>query len=281
MGHALRLLMTRGHQLGGTVEMGELYVGASPRRDADRPHLGRGRKGQPRTTKTLVWAVVQSPVHAREAATVADARAHVVTDLSERETRRVLSENVNMAAQVISDECKVLVSVGQAFAAHDTVRHSDRQYVRGAVHANSAEGFSDRVRRTLAAVFQHISPRHAYPYFHVIGLGHNARFVKRDLHAAQRSETRRKDRAPATELRAPVSQRCGCVRITDSPMTARSIPRRNGSRPLLGERRPRKWCREGVLTPVAPSRSAAPLDPQRFAPCRGPHRAEWCVITRR
>ena len=52
MGHALRLLMTREHQLDGTVEMDEFYIGGGPRRDADRPHLGRGRKGQPRTTKT-------------------------------------------------------------------------------------------------------------------------------------------------------------------------------------------------------------------------------------
>jgi transposase-like protein len=44
MGHALRLLVTREHPLEGTVEMDEFYIGASPRKDADRPHLGRGRK---------------------------------------------------------------------------------------------------------------------------------------------------------------------------------------------------------------------------------------------
>jgi transposase-like protein len=42
MGHALRLLVTREHPLEGTVEMDEFYIGASPRKDADRPHLGRG-----------------------------------------------------------------------------------------------------------------------------------------------------------------------------------------------------------------------------------------------
>jgi hypothetical protein len=29
------------------------------------------------------------------------------------------------------------------------------------VHANSAEGFNDRVRRTVSGVFHHISPHHA------------------------------------------------------------------------------------------------------------------------
>jgi hypothetical protein len=37
------------------------------------------------------------------------------------------------------------------------------------VHVNSAEGFSDRVRRTVVGVFHHISPAHADLYFNEIG----------------------------------------------------------------------------------------------------------------
>lgn len=39
--------------------------------------------------------------------------------------------------------------------------HSQREYVHGGVHANSTEGFNDRVRPTIAGVFHHISPNHA------------------------------------------------------------------------------------------------------------------------
>jgi hypothetical protein len=169
MGHALRLLVGREHQLNGTVEMDEFYIGGSPRKDADQPHLGRGRKGLRRTTKTPVLAVVQRPDHTDEGAAAGEARARVVPDLSEREAHRVLSENVDVAAHLMSDEWKSFVSIGQAFAAHDTVRHSKREYARGLVHANSAEGFNDRVRRTVAGVFHHISPRHADLYFNEIG----------------------------------------------------------------------------------------------------------------
>jgi hypothetical protein len=69
----------------------------------------------------------------------------------------------------MSDEWKSFVSIGQAFAAHDTVRHSDREYARGFVHANSVESFNDRVRRTIAGVFHHISRRHADLYFNEVG----------------------------------------------------------------------------------------------------------------
>lgn len=60
MGHGLWQLVTREHQLDGTVEMDEFYIGGSPRNDADRPRLGRGREGQTRTTETPVLTVVQS-----------------------------------------------------------------------------------------------------------------------------------------------------------------------------------------------------------------------------
>jgi ISXO2-like transposase domain/Transposase zinc-ribbon domain len=177
MGHALRLLVTREHQLDGTVEMDEFYIGGSPRNDADRPHLGRGRKGQPRTTKTPVLAVVQRPAAVEEGAVAGEARARVVADLSEREAHRVLSEHVDVAAHLMSDEWKSFLSIGQAFAAHDTVRHSDREYARGRAHANSVEGFNDRVRRAVAGVFHHISPHHADLYFNEVGFRWSQRVI--------------------------------------------------------------------------------------------------------
>lgn len=93
----------------------------------------------------------------------------MVGDLSEREAGRVLSETVDLSAHLTSDEWKSFLSVGEAFAAPDTVRHSEREYARGPVHANSAEGFNDRVRRTISGVFHHISSHHADLYFNEIG----------------------------------------------------------------------------------------------------------------
>ncbi len=177
MGHALRLLVTREQPLGGTVEIDEFYIGGSPRNDADRAHLGRGRKGQPRTTKTPVLAVVQRPLQLADGAPAGAAGARMVSDLSEREARRVLTETADLSAHLMSDEWKSFVSVGEGFAGHDTVRHSDREYARGSVHANSAEGFNDGVRRTVAGVFHHISARHADVYFNEIGFRWSQRAI--------------------------------------------------------------------------------------------------------
>ena len=158
MGPVLRLLVTQEQLLTGMVEMDELFVGGAPRRDADRPRLGWGRKGQPRTTKTPILAIVQRPANHEEGTQAGAAKGRVVKDLSEWEADRVLSEHVDPSAHLMSDEWKSFMSVGEVFAAHDTVRHCDREYARGVVHANSVEGFNDRIRRTVAGVFHHISP---------------------------------------------------------------------------------------------------------------------------
>jgi hypothetical protein len=74
--------------------MDEFCIGGSPGNDPDRPRLGRGRRGQPQTTKTPVFAGVPRPASVDQAAGAGDARAHVVADLSEREVYRMLSETV-------------------------------------------------------------------------------------------------------------------------------------------------------------------------------------------
>ena len=49
--------------------------------------------------------------------------------------------------------------------------------MRGSIHANSAEAFNDRVRRTITGVFHHISPCHADLYFNEIGFRWSQRVV--------------------------------------------------------------------------------------------------------
>jgi transposase-like protein len=177
MGHALRLMVARENPLGGTVEIDEFYIGGQPKKNIDEPPPGRGRKGLRKTLKTPVLTVVQRPGAVTIGAPAGDARASVVANLSVFEAERVLEKEVEPDAHLMSDEWKAFVAVGQSFAAHDTVQHSRCEYVRGDVHANSAEGFNSRVQRTVAGVFHHISPQHADLYFHEIGFRWSQRVV--------------------------------------------------------------------------------------------------------
>ena len=66
--------------------------------------------------------------------------AAVVASFSEFETKKVLENLVEPTAHLMSDVAKAFVAVGQKFAAHDTINHRAKDYVRGSVHANLAEG---------------------------------------------------------------------------------------------------------------------------------------------
>jgi hypothetical protein len=177
MGHALRLMVGREQALDGVVEIDGLYIGGKPRREKNYSPPGRGRKGHPKTQKTPALVAVQRPPDVSVGAPSGEVRAAVIEDLSESEADRVLTDTVEPSAHLMSDEWKAFVSIGSAFAAHDTVHHKAREYARGRVHINSAEGFNDRVRRTVSGVFHHISPHLADLYFNEIGFRWSQRVV--------------------------------------------------------------------------------------------------------
>jgi hypothetical protein len=76
-----------------------------------------------------------------------------VEDLSEIEIRQMFEEKVEPTIHLMSDEWKSFMSVDQGFVAHDTVRHSQKDIVRGIVPVNSAEGFPQRVGRAVVGWF--------------------------------------------------------------------------------------------------------------------------------
>jgi transposase-like protein len=131
MGHALRLMVGREQALDGMVEIDGLYVGGKPRRDRNDSPPGRGRKGEPKTLKTPALVAVQRPPDVSVGAPSGEVRAAVIEDLSVSEADRVLTETVDPNAHLMSDEWKAFVSLGSAFAAHDTVHHKAREDARG------------------------------------------------------------------------------------------------------------------------------------------------------
>ncbi|NGO54722.1 IS1595 family transposase, partial [Allomesorhizobium camelthorni] len=127
MGHALRLMVARENPLGGTVEVDWFYLGGRPKKDLGEPPPGRGRKGQPQTTKSPAMARVQRPPSTKVGAPAGDARATIIDDLSALEAARVLGKEVQLEAHLMSDEWKAFTTIGHNFADHQTVRHSTQE----------------------------------------------------------------------------------------------------------------------------------------------------------
>lgn len=177
IGHALRLLVARENMLDGKVEIDHFYLGGRPKKRPDETPPGRGRKGQAKTEKTPVMAIAQRPADLTPGSAAGDARATVVSSLSLRAAVGAIAMQVELHAHLMSDEAKAFMAIGESFATHQTVNHTDREYVRDTVHVNSVEGFNARVRRTIAGVFHHISPELADLYFHEVGFRWSQRIV--------------------------------------------------------------------------------------------------------
>ena len=48
--------------------------------------------------------------------------------------------------------------------AHDTLRHSAGEYVRGIVHSNTVEGVFSVLKRGMTGVYQHCAEKHLHRY---------------------------------------------------------------------------------------------------------------------
>lgn len=171
MGHALRIMMAnREHKLAGIVEADDVKIGGKPRKDPSNPAARKGKQGH--TTKKPALVVVERP----QGDVAGQVRAVSVPSLDKDVVAEAMRELIDAGAHLMTDgggsfsgaadetETEDGETRPPIVVAHDTVTHSQQEYVRGIVHSNSAEGFNDRVRRTVVGVFHHISQKHVDSY---------------------------------------------------------------------------------------------------------------------
>jgi transposase-like protein len=176
LGHRIREAMTeyRGiftGPLGGDgkiVEVDETYVG---RKAESKAFL-------PPAIKQPVFALVERKGRVRSFH-VADVRAGTL--------RGLMSRNLSRNTILMSDEAKAYTYVGHNFIAHGTVKHGEKEYVRGPVHTNTIEGFFSIFKRGVYGVYQHVSPAHLQRYLSEFDFRYNNR-IKLGVDDLRRAE---------------------------------------------------------------------------------------------
>ena len=78
--------------------------------------------------------------------------------------QRIVRENVSRESRLHTDESRLYSGSDLFFADHETVTHSMKEYARGDVHVNSAEGFFGVFKRGMRGVYQHCSEKHLHRY---------------------------------------------------------------------------------------------------------------------
>jgi transposase-like protein len=175
---------------GKVVEADETYYGPveKPRTQTARkhPYTKAGRSGP--SNKRAILALVERGGNVR---TFHVPRADKVT------VSRIVTENISRESRLHTDESKLYFGADLFFADHETVTHSKKEYVRGDVHTNTAEGYFSIFKRGMRGVYQHCSEKHLHRYLAEFDFRYNRRTAlgwndeMRTLAAVQSAEGKR------------------------------------------------------------------------------------------
>ena len=72
-----------------------------------------------------------------------------------RNLKAVLKANIHPSATIMTDDFRAYRRATKDFAAHESVNHSAREYVRGDAHTNTVEGFFSLLKRGVVGTFHH------------------------------------------------------------------------------------------------------------------------------
>jgi hypothetical protein len=134
-------------KLGGIVEVDETYVGGSNRnRHWNKKHPGTGVAG-----KSIVVGAVR-----RKGNVIARVINGTDTETLDGFVREAVSEKVSLLA---TDEHSGYRELGKTFP-HGVVSHSKKQYVNGAIHTQTIDGFWSLLKRGIMGSFHKVSRKY-------------------------------------------------------------------------------------------------------------------------
>jgi transposase-like protein len=149
MCHRIRLGMMdpEFRKLVGIVEVDETYIGGSDRnRHADKKKPGSGSSG-----REIVMGAIE-----RQGNVVARVIARTDTATTEGFVRQAVSDKVSLIA---TDEHSGYRNLGKDFP-HGFVRHGRGEYVAGAVHTQTIDGFWSLLQRGIMGTFHKVSAKY-------------------------------------------------------------------------------------------------------------------------
>jgi hypothetical protein len=168
MAHRLRYAMAEGPMaelLSGVIEADETYVGAKKKAGT------KGGRPGPDSHKTPVMALVQRG---------GKVRAMPMPRVTAENLSKALRDNVDLKnSQLMTDEAPMYTLIGREFGmGHETVDHHRKEYVRGAAHTNTAEGFFSLLKRGINGVYHHVGRGHLGRYCDEFAFRYNSRTAK-------------------------------------------------------------------------------------------------------
>ena len=148
MGHEIRkyLAWVDGDpSIGGHVEIDETMIGG----------VRTGKRGRAAQGKTVVLGMAERG---------GDVITRVVPDVKRVSLEKHIVRKVRRDATISTDELNSYKRLSMYGYKHDSVNHKADEYVRGAHHTNTIEGFWSLIKRSIEGTHVHVSQRHLAKY---------------------------------------------------------------------------------------------------------------------
>lgn len=175
MAHRIREAM----RAGGITPMG----GEGKIVEADETYFGPVEKAKVRTVTTSGRPFTKKGRAANKRAIVAlverggRVRTFHVGAADKVTVSKIVMDNVARESRLHTDESRLYIGSDALFASHETVKHSAKEYVRGDVHTNSAEGYFSIFKRGMRGVYQHCREKHLHRYLAEYDFRYNHRIA--------------------------------------------------------------------------------------------------------
>ena len=145
-----------GDMMSGPVEVDEAYMGGL---EKNKPTSKRANQGRGPVNKTGIIGVKE-----RETGRV---KADVLEDGKGETLKKFVRENVIPGATLFTDENRGYVHLGDGYGGeykHESVKHSDKEYVDGMAHTNGIESVWAVLKRGFNGVYHNWSKKHCRAY---------------------------------------------------------------------------------------------------------------------
>jgi transposase-like protein len=159
MCHRIRYAMTQeplASKLSGTVEVDETYVGGRVRAGSRR-----GRMDKP-----PVVALVERG---------GNVRAFPMPQVTEANLLAAIRTHVEPSARIMTDQHYGYRNVGREFAEHQTVSHTQHEWVRGDASTQTVEGYFSLLKRGIVGTYHHVGDEHLHRYVDEFSFRYNRR----------------------------------------------------------------------------------------------------------
>ena len=87
----------------------------------------------------------------------------------------IVRSNVSRETRLHTDESNLYKGSNEHFAAHETVRHTAKEWARGDVNTNTVEGYFSIFKRGMRGVYQHCKEKHLHRYLAEFDFRYNNR----------------------------------------------------------------------------------------------------------